>query len=44
MKKMFEQIELTIVMLDEDDVLRTSGEGEEETLPPVNDENQGEWT
>ena len=40
MKKQFEEIELTIVVLGEDDVLRTSGD---ETIPPVDDENQGEW-
>lgn len=42
MKKQYEEIELTLVMLGEDDVLRTSDE--EETIPPVDDENQGEWT
>lgn len=43
MKKQYKELELTLLMLGEDDVIRTSG-NEEETLPPVDDENQGEWT
>ena len=42
MKKRYERIELILVMLGEEDVLHTSGE-EGETIPPVDDENQGEW-
>ena len=40
MKKQYEELVITLVMLGEEDMLRTSGE---ETIPPVDDENQGEW-
>jgi len=42
MKKQYMEIELTMVILEENDVLRTSPV-EEETLPPVQDDNLGEW-
>ena len=41
MKKRYEEIKLALVMLGEDDVIRTSGAGG--VIPPVDDENQGEW-
>ena len=41
--KLFEHPEISIIFLKDEDVLRTSNQ-EDETIPPVNDENQGEWT
>ena len=43
MKKQYAEIEMALLLLGEEDVIRTSG-NEEETLPPIDDENQGEWT
>ena len=40
-KKRYEKIELALVTIGEDDVIRTSIGGG--TIPPVDDENQGEW-
>ena len=40
MKKQYEELGIILVMLGEEDILRTSGD---ETIPPVDDENQGEW-
>ena len=41
--KPFLHPEISVILLNDEDVIRTSGD-EIETIPPVDDENQGEWT